>query len=174
MKKKKPGFTLMEVIIALGITVVVLGIVSSMFITGNRVFSDSDVKSTLQIEAQTVQEKISNIGMQGTEVLSISPNIRVGEVNSLIIKSYVKEDDDPRYFKIQRSGSRLTIDRCKDASCNDVENNQILSENLESLSIDYNNTAKSIEFDITLSRHRGYSDVEYPVNFKIGFRNKGN
>lgn len=172
MKKKKPGFTLMEVIIALGITVVVLGIVSSMFITGNKVFSDSDVKSTLQIEAQTVQEKISNIGMQGTEVMSIEPNLRVGEINSLIIKSYIEEDDDPRYFKIQKDGDKLRIIRYKDDTYSDVESDQIISENLKSLRIDYNDTAKLIEFNIILNRHRGYSTIDYPINFKIYFRNK--
>ena len=72
MKKKKPGFTLIEMIIALALTVIILGIASSMFITGNKVFSDSDVKSTLQIEGQAIQEKISDIGMQATGIKSVT------------------------------------------------------------------------------------------------------
>lgn len=72
LKQKKLGFTLTEMIIVVALITVVLGIISSMFITGNKVFSDSDVKSTLQIEAQTVQEKISNIGMQASKIDKIT------------------------------------------------------------------------------------------------------
>lgn len=74
MKKKKQGFTLIEIIIVLAISGIVLGIVSSIFITGNKVFSDSDVKSSLQIEAQFIQEKLSDIGMEGVGIYSITDN----------------------------------------------------------------------------------------------------
>lgn len=174
LKKKKPGFTLMEMIIVVALTVVVLGITSSIFITGNRVFSDSDVRSTLQMEGQAIQENISDIGMQGTEVISVIPNVQVGDVQSLIIKSYVEEDDNPRYFRIQRNGRILSISRCTDADCNVIETTRNISENLESLRIDYNDEAKSIKFDIELSETNGFSDVTYPINFTSTFRNKGN
>lgn len=62
MEKKKPGFTLIEMIIALALIVTILGIAGSMLITGNKVFSDSDIRSTLQIEGQVIQEKISDAG----------------------------------------------------------------------------------------------------------------
>lgn len=74
MKKKKQGFTLIEIMIVLAISGIVLGIISSIFITSNKVFSDSDVKSSLQIEAQFIQEKLSNIGMEGVGIYSITDN----------------------------------------------------------------------------------------------------
>lgn len=71
MKKKKRGFTLMELVIVAALITVVVGIVGSIFITGNKVFSDSDVKSTLQIEAQSIQENISKVGMESVSIKSI-------------------------------------------------------------------------------------------------------
>lgn len=171
MKKKTSGFTLIEMIIALAITVIILGIISSMFTAGNKVFSDSDVKSTLQIEAQAIQEKISNIGMQGEEV--ISTNIPLVNVESLVIKSYSKDDDSPRYFRIEKDGKKLKITESKDDKFVVIENTQNITGNLESLAINYEKEAKSIKFDILLSKKRGYSDVNYPINFTIMFRNKG-
>ncbi len=71
MKKKKNGFTLIEMIIVLALMAMVLSIISSMFINGSKVFSNSDVKSTLQIEAQKIQESISKIGMESTGIESV-------------------------------------------------------------------------------------------------------
>lgn len=72
MKKKKQGFTLIEMIIVMALTTLILGIISSVFITGNKVFSDSDVKSTLQIEAQAIQENISKVGMESIGIQGIT------------------------------------------------------------------------------------------------------
>lgn len=68
LKRKKNAFTLMEMIIVLSIIVIVLGITTSMFIMGNKVFSDSNVKFTLQMEGQDIQERIINIGMQAISI----------------------------------------------------------------------------------------------------------
>lgn len=46
MNKRRTGFTLIEMIIVLALTVIILGIMGSIFTTGNKIFSDSDVKST--------------------------------------------------------------------------------------------------------------------------------
>jgi prepilin-type N-terminal cleavage/methylation domain-containing protein len=168
--KRKSGFTLVEMIITLAITVIILGITTSMFIAGNKIFNDSDVKSTLQIEGQAIQEKISNIGMQAIEVESV-------EVDSVVIKSYIKDDDVPRYFKIGKDETdekNFIISQCTDVDCNIVENIQNISENLESLTIHYDDENKLIKFDIELSKQKGFSDVVYPINFKVTFRNNGN
>lgn len=80
MKKKKTGFTLIEMIIVLALMTMILSIISSMFINGSKVFSNSDVKSTLQIEAQKIQESISKIGMESIGI----DNIRDEEGDSSI------------------------------------------------------------------------------------------
>ncbi len=168
MNNKRKGFTLLELIITMMITVIVLGIAGSMFTTGNKVFSDSDVKSTLQIEGQAIQEKISDIGMQGIAIISTNDN-------SLIIESYVKDDDTPRYFKIQQDGNKLIINEDKDdSSCANVNNNMTISEDLESLKMTPSNGNKSIDLDIELTKKKGFSNVSQEITFTINFRNKTN
>lgn len=109
MKKKRQGFTLIEIIIVLAISGIVLGIVGSIFITGNKVFSDSDVKSSLQIEAQSIQEKLSNIGMEGVGIYSITDN-QGGETIEIDTESIPIVDLD--YDKLK---SKLT-DEAEDIS----------------------------------------------------------
>jgi prepilin-type N-terminal cleavage/methylation domain-containing protein len=175
MNKRRTGFTLIEMIIVLALTVIILGIMGSIFTTGNKIFSDSDVKSTLQIGAQTVQEKISNIAMQANEVESA--DIVNGEVKNLMIKSYVEEDDGSvgeRYWTItiknssnyKKDGKTLSIIESKDSDGSNIENDQ--EEIVKNI-----NKANSIEFSIVLSKNQGTSTVDYPINFVTEFRNRG-
>lgn len=167
MKKKRSGFTLVEMVIALALTVIILGIVGSMFATGNRVFSDSDVKSTLQIEGQAIQEKISNIGMQAIGIEDITDLRKV-------IKSYNKAGE-VRYFEIKQEGKKLSIiEYSKNAGgeLQTTENTQLISENVDNFSATYSNS--SAEFNIILNLKKGYSNVTYPINFTVAFRNKNN
>jgi len=68
---KKAGFTLIEVIIVLALIVLILMLVGNIFTTGNRIFSDSDAKSTLQLQAQAIEEEISKAGMEAVGIASI-------------------------------------------------------------------------------------------------------
>ncbi|AWK49722.1 type II secretion system protein [Clostridium beijerinckii] len=187
-EKKKSAFTLIEIIIVLGITVIVLGIVNSIFITGNKVFSDSDVKTTLQIERQAIQEKISDIGMQAVEIKSVNGDTTSNELNNITISSYDKNgnphdfhlaivEDTEKKYKNNSEIYKFTID------------GQEISGNIKSFKIDnsiidisaYTDATKkatalkkisSIKFDIILRKENGYSNVQQPINFGVVFRNK--
>lgn len=67
--RKKTGFTLIEMIIVMGMTVLIMGIALSVFMTGNKVFSESDIKTTLQMEAKDIQENISEICMNSSKII---------------------------------------------------------------------------------------------------------
>lgn len=163
----------MEMIIVISLTVIVMGIATSMFITGNRVFSDSDIKSTLQMEGQSIQEKISNIGMQASGIQSVAGNETSGEVQNIKINSYDK-DGKEKVFEINRQLKKLIID-----------GNEV-SGNVESIKIDsqiikdYNKNPsllmnyRNVNFDIILSKNRNYDNtkVAYSINMKTVFRNK--
>ncbi|NRY59954.1 PilW family protein [Clostridium beijerinckii] len=181
MIKKRQGFTLLEVIIALALTLMILGIANSMFIEGNKVFSDSDVKSTLQIEGQAIQEKISDIGMQATTIQAVTVDpIDTNQINGIKINSYNKEGM-PRNFEIKKKDLGKTY---KDGISEMYElwvGDELISSNLKSLKIDSNITnAKatelknfnSVEFTILLRKEKGYSNVERTINFRVAFRNK--
>lgn len=99
---KKSGFTLIEMIIVMALTVVVLGILYSIFNTGNKVFSDAEVKSTLQMEAEDIEEELTSIGMQGIGIT----DIKIGEVNCNHDKSlYV----DKNYSELQNVINEIKI-----------------------------------------------------------------
>lgn len=165
MKKKKPGFTLIELIIVTALTVIILGIASSMFITGNKVFSDSDSKTTLQIEGQAIQEKISDISMQSSGTIN-DPTL------GTLIKSYNKSGQE-KYYKIEKAGKQLSIiEYSKSGSDFQVENTQSISNHIEDFNVTYG--YNYAEFRINLSHKKGYSDVTYSIDFKITFRNKNN
>lgn len=156
MKEKKPGFTLIEMIIVVALTLIVIGITSSIFITGNRVFSDSDVNTTLQMEGQRVQEKISDIVMQAEDCIGVSST-------KMIINSYDKNGDKQKVV-IEKEGDQLVL------IINDTDK-QILSGKLKNLDFIYkpdeiNPSSVSINLELVKK------DVVYPINFNITFRNK--
>lgn len=193
MVKKKQGFTLLEMIIALALTVTVLGIANSMFIAGNKVFSDSDVKSTLQMEANDIQEQLTSIGMQGKVISSIEINGQSSDDDSLyvnkkysqLVLSNINEmkieiqayDKDSEYSDAGNISNPKPYDILFDHGTLSV-NSKILSTNVYSFNVSPQNTddsfanSYSIQFDIKLNRQEGFTNIKYPVNIKVTFRNK--
>lgn len=162
MKRKKSGFTLIEMVIVLALTVLVLGITTTVFVTGNKVFVDSDVKTTLQMEAKDIQEKLSSIGMQAIKINSITGDADSGEISSIEIVSYNK-DGAEEIFKITKSELSDYIDSFK------IVNKDIIP------TVDNPNAyvnANFIQFAIVLKKDKGYTKSEQPVNFTVTFRNK--
>lgn len=187
MEKRKPGFTLIEIIITISLTVIILGIASSMFITGNRVFSDSDSKTTLQIEGQAIQERISDIGMQATGINDVTVDTnQTNKMNSIQITSY-DTDGKLRSFVIEKKDSGKVY---KDGSIiyQLWVDNKLVSSNIKSVILgddiitaaNSNSDTKtnllkdinSIEFNILLRKESAYSDVNNSIDFRVTFRNK--
>ncbi|WP_297416801.1 type II secretion system protein [Clostridium sp.] len=187
MKRKRLGFTLVEIIIALAFTVIILGIASSMFITGNKVFSDSDIKSTLQIEGQAIQEKISDIGMQAAAVQDLELDNN-NQMNYMKISSYVYDQNGNPILhsfeinkedtgEVYKNGSKKYKLSIYDEA---TSSHELISSNVESVSLDDATVTNanmlkninSIEFNISLKKEDGYSSVEQHVDFRVTFRNK--
>lgn len=187
MKKKKPGFTLVEMIIALALTVTILGIASSMLIAGNKVFSNSDVKTTLQMEGQAIQEKISDVGMQATGIVQPTEpyiwNSNPNEIDNILINSYYKTTEAGASYDLEIK-KRYLGKTYKDGSkiYELLVGDSVISSNVKSFQIDSgvitaneNKTLKninSIEFTIVLRKEKGYDDVQQTIKFRVAFRNK--
>ena len=164
-EKKKSAFTLIEMIIVISLTLIVIGITSSIFITGNRVFSDSDVNTTLQIEAQQVQEKISDIGMQGISIENISDGIE--------FKSY-DQDGHKKIYDIIFNAPELKveeydIDHYEEKK--EINKIYIISTNVKSFSVE--EKENYIKFNVELFKDKSFTQELYQINFNINFRNKG-
>lgn len=156
LKKKKEGFTLLEMIIVIALTVIVLGITTSIFMTGNRVFSDSDIKTTLQMEGKNIQEKISDIAMQAKSIVKVSET-------EMIINSYDKNGNEEK-VNIKKDGNKLIL------TTNDIDE-QILSENIENFNLAYKpqeSNPSLIVIDLELIK----KNIKYPISFSVTFRNK--
>ena len=177
MVKKKHGFTLLETMMTLALTVIIVGILYSMFVTGNKVFSDSDVKSTLQIEGQAIQEKISDAGMQAISIKSLTLNNNQ-ELEDIKFNNYIDEQGTIGTFDIRTEDTQKLY---KDGShiYNIYIGNQLVSSNVESVKLDINNVnaqalqnVNSIEFNIWLRKEKGYSNVDQKLDFRVAFRNR--
>lgn len=181
LKQKKAGFTLIEMIIVVSLTTMVLGIVSSIFITGSKVFSGSDVKSTLQIEGQVVQEQLSNICMQSSDIEQVTlkdGSIKKGvQIQEITILSDIKEivinlrnDDDnmskkPYTFTFSKDNKELVM---KD------NNNALrtLSTNVIAFKIIPNGNIGA-KFVVDLERESGFSGpIPHSINVNVTFRNR--
>lgn len=64
MKKKRRGFTLIELIIVLALMTLVLAVVSNFFINNNKFFKRAQVKSNLQEEASEIESLLMNLLLQ--------------------------------------------------------------------------------------------------------------
>lgn len=196
---KKSGFTLIEMIIVMALTTLILGILYSIFHAGNKVFSDADVRSTLQMDARNIQEELTSIGMQGIGVTDIKINessydndhkpyvdkkysdMQTNIIRAIEIKAYNK---DSEYSRDENGNENISNLQTYNITFNDgilAVGSKVLSKNVESFNVVPQNTddsfanASSIEFNIVLRSKRGFSKVpDYPITVKVTFRNKGN
>ncbi|WP_242976847.1 prepilin-type N-terminal cleavage/methylation domain-containing protein [Clostridium sp. 3-3] len=157
MKRKKSGFTLIEMVIVLSLTVLVLGITTTVFVTGNKVFVDSDVKTTLQMEAKDIQEKLSDICMQASDAEGITNGIKINSMGKSI--------------GIKISSNTLYIVELDSDNTEKNGTKKVLTENLYGSPEPLKLNGNSITFNLTLQKKKGYTKAEHPINFTVTFRN---
>ena len=161
MINRKSAFTLVEMIIVIAIIGVVIGTVTSIFMRGNKVISHSNIKTDLQIEGQKIQEKITNICMQATNIEAINDE----EIN---VKSYSGEDDAEKIFTIKKENNdknNLVIKVQNSESDSGTE--MIMSSNV-SKSEFYVENNKILKVHIILEK----KSISYSLDFIVIARNK--
>ena len=183
MIKKRTGFTLIEMIIVLSITVLVMGIVMGILMNGHRIFNQSDVKTTLQEQGQAIQEIISNICMEGSEIESVDLDIDNNKIKSLKIKSYYKNGNTAeengntaKIYNIELNNSTIAINgKPYQGKVKSIQIDKDIVKEAQKITDSHNyNKFSSIAFNIVLTDKKGFSgQVDYPINFTVAFRNKG-
>lgn len=186
MKKKKAGFTLIEIIIVLMLTVVVIGIMTSIFSTGNRVFSDADVKSDLQIEGQSIHEIISNMGMQGQGIKEIT--LSAGTIDFEKTEDALKKENvmnkwntiqEIVLYRVETDENNKIVKkpyifRLKNKELSMIKQDsslgRVLSTNVENFRVNPSNMG--VEVEINLIKKKGLEEKKYPIKVDILFRNK--
>lgn len=141
--RKKTGFTLIEMIIVMGMTVLIMGIALSVFMTGNKVFSESDIKTTLQMEAKDIQENISEICMNSSKIILCeiySDNVTEEPYNGEIMSNkFISISGDETRDKKWLQVSKLSLESLtKNSDVNSYNN----ITNLENVNISYDENTK--------------------------------
>lgn len=191
MKDKTRGFTLIEVILTLAITVIILGVIYTFSFTSQKMLSSTQINAELQDEGRDIENNLVDVGMQGKGISAIVGSDEVTIYNLATYKySALPEDNklpiskismiyhDGSSYTFTLSGTELTLIK-GDAST------KILSKNVKKIEIrplDINTVADTtnayfvnapgIEISITLYKKQGFSEITYPVSTIVKFRNK--
>ena len=200
-RKNKKGFTLIEMIIVMMLTVLTISVVSSIFFMGNTVFSNEDNKTTLQMEKQDIEDILSKINMQAVGISSLDDeadnvdnwiaNNKYKSINEISIKYVDAEKQDNKYvytnksykFNIKQNGY-ISINNLKfpvytrtipvyTMTMIDEENNteKILSRNITDFKVKPNDK-DGVIFHIELKKQSLKEVNELSVNFAVSFRNR--
>ena len=161
MINRKSAFTLVEMIIVIAIIGVVIGVVTSIFMRGNKVISHSNIKTDLQIEGQKIQEKITDICMQATNIEAINDE-------EIEVKSYSGEDDTEKIFIIKKENNDKNNSVIKiQNSKSDSGTEMIISSNVSKLEFNVENN-KIIKVHMILEK----KSFSYDLDFMVMTRNK--
>ena len=200
MKKKAKGMTLIEVVISMAILSIVFGVIYLFFFSSNRILSDADVKEQLQSEGHKIEDKITTLGMEASNIIAINDShndlmgSREGDVRAVKFNIVTKDAttdaivNEEVIVKYDEENKSIYYGESTDPNImtnKDITGLTLLSSNVENFTInstEINNGAttpemksfrdtKSIQVNIILNRRKGYSDITRKVSTVINFRN---
>ena len=195
MKKKKSGFTLLEMVIVLALAVLVIAIVNFIFLTGSRVFTDTNVKSDLHIEGQNIQQEISNSLMGAVEIEEIqkadgeiidfkkseddvkknsimNTKVEIGYVIITVVEENESGVAEKNNYKFRVDGNTLYSEKMGIHSEKVLTTNVGKEESTNKPEFYIKVHDNSTEFYINLHKEKGQTDKNYPIKVDVLFRNK--
>ena len=72
MRKKAKGFTVLELILTLSLTVVVLGVVYTFFFSNSKTLAKTEINSDLQLESEAIQKELLLYGTQAEGISKLN------------------------------------------------------------------------------------------------------
>lgn len=198
MRNKTKGFTLLELIITLSLTVMVLGVVYTFFFSSSKTLTTTEINSDLQSESEVIQKELLFYGTQAEKIIKI---IDYNDIN-FISKGYdslsdtngklavteikFKVESDYFTFLYDINKNTLTLkkvdERDTEVTNTSSEFPKVLSSNVKEFKIrplDYrmNPSGKfkdttGLEILLVLNKKKGYSDVTIPLSVIVKFRNE--
>ncbi|SHJ71169.1 prepilin-type N-terminal cleavage/methylation domain-containing protein [Clostridium cavendishii DSM 21758] len=171
---KKKGFTLLELIIALGLTGIIIAVVFAFVASNQRQVKKIEKRSEVQFQTQEVSSKISNLLMQSVRVKDISFDPTSNKFMNLELLFDNTDKENPIYKTIELNGKELKIGNvkcsdsindivfyCKDASGNYVN---ITSSNKSSIELD---KIESLKFVVNFE----YKEEKGSINSELNIKN---
>ena len=198
MRKKAKGFTVLELIITLSLTVVVLGVVYTFFFSNSKTLAKTEINSDLQLESEAIQKELLLYGTQAEGISKLN-NVTIKDTNKYNYEGSIDDNGklevEELRFKIgeeyftfiyDKRNNKLTLKKVnKDGDeVTDSKLNlpKILSPNGTEFKVrplDYRMNPKGnfkettgLEISLVLNKKKGYSDVTIPLSVIVKFRNK--
>lgn len=193
MKNKSKGFTIIELIIALALTVLTLGVIYTFFFSSNRTLTTTELGLILQSDAEVIQKEILEIASQSKEIVMInekkSEDIKYSsldnenklDIRNLQLKSYDDTYNKNILYNFEYKNNELKL---QDEFGNDIK---VLSKNVQEFKIrpidvhmvDDKSKAKfsesvGLEFTVVLGKKKVYAEANNTINIITKFRNKNN
>lgn len=190
MKKKTKGFTLLELIITLSLTVIVLGVIYTFFFSNSKTLTTTEINSDLQFEVDKIQQELLFYGTQAKGIKEINTS-SIDAVNKYNYDGTLDGEGKLDVTNLKFIVESEEINFIYTGSENKLElkigtnPSKILSSNVEEFKIrplDYKlkegsgngnfYESNGLEISLILNKNKGYSDVTIPVSVIVKFRNK--
>lgn len=197
MKKNNKGMTVAEVLIAMAVMTVVMGIIYGLYFSNTKTISKNELKAMIQTDAQYVQNTLTNIGMQSSGIADIVASEIIDdtdfsgyyEVKSIDLKFKENQLDYIYRFSVEDSldssddnKSLILYKIDKNGEEENIVQTSTLSQNVYSFKIEsvYSSgtgdeillKSKTVDVYFELGKRKGFSEVNYEISTLITFRNK--
>lgn len=182
--KHKRGFTLIEVVVVLAITVLIAGVIYTFYNSNNRTLSSAEAKSIIQTEANEIQKELINIGTQATSI-SITDGDE-SDAKKFQFTAYDNMDKTSRTTYVFERSSSVSGEPTKDGEQiynmyiykdGSSDKGQSKSKHVKSVKIkalDGKNINDSSNVEITVNMYikKGLNVYDYPITTIVKLRNK--
>lgn len=196
MKRNNKGMTLVELLVAITIMSVVIGVLYSVYIGNTKIISKTEIKNMLQTEGQYIQQAISHIGMQSEGIYNIEATKTNDDGDFNLIQMDMKISKDSKdekkqeydLYRIKIDNSDIENEKNKvlklqklDKDTLNITSENILSKNIyeckirpipKTVELSEVVESKAIDIYIKLSKQKGFTNEEYDISTLIKFRNK--
>ena len=199
MKKKKKAFTLMEVILALSISTIVLGLIGTFFYVNNNSLIKTNIKSDLQKEGEAIQNQLIKVAQQSKNIESIkfAGDMTLVDASTKNYDSFNNgantDISEITFNQINDLGNKVPYTfalNARDLTVSYMDGSNlvtiVLSNKVSSFKIvpiDYNNltdaersnkkisNAKGVQVIVTLDKKQGTNEASQEFKTLIEFRN---
>ena len=186
MKRKKKAFTLLELILTLGITLVVIATIYTFFLSNTKTMKSTEINTDLQAEAQKIQSEFLKYGTEANGVYSIN-GIEVKDDNMIytgVLDGNGKLDVEEITFNVEENKYIYTFNSSTGELKVQKNTGEIigLSNNIQEIKVrplDFRSNpggrfykTNGIEISLVLNIKKSYTDVTIPSSVIVKFRNK--
>ena len=162
MINKKRGMTLLEVIIAMAISTIILGVVTTMFVSNSSILHQVDMNSELQLQAQLVEQKLNKVAMSST-------GAKLTDTNEALILFDSANLSDEHVFKQVEDELHYVMTEASDDQL--IEQASVLARHVKSFEFNVDTGGNALSYTVIFEMTQGKEKETYTLKNKVVFRN---